>query len=611
MGLDQHGREGGRETVTAADEMDVSLEQATALATRPVLPTRSRRRQALVGLLWPAGVFAVSLALSFWYFHGAWAHPAQSWNGAAGDPEQEMWFMRWPMFALSHGNNPLLTNYIQYPSGTNLMWNTSDVAPGLVLAPVTLIWGPVVSFNLLVLLAPPATALTAYAAFRRWASKLGAACGGLLLAFCPFLIAHSIGHLHLILLALLALTLLLLDEILVRQSWRWWLAGGALGVVAAAQLLTSEEILAFEAIFAAVGVVVLVALQRHRVKEKLAYAVRAGLTAAGLFLVLAGYPLYLQFAGSNKISESIHGSSFYVTDLLNPVLPVHQKFTHLGLGYVHRFTGNDSELTGYIGVPLLVILVALLIFRWRRPVILFSAVMGAVALAFSLGRWLHVGGHQYRIPLPWAPLSKMPVLDQILPDRFSVIVALFVALGLALAVTELVRSRQLWLSGLGAIGMALVVLSWIPGPIPLVRVPTPAYFTSSAVKQIPQGSVALVLPYVSGPFRQHAMLWQAASGMRFRMPEGWAIVPGDHAGAMSQTRVTFSALTPTMTRIPDADAAAIRAELASWHVRTVIVGPYLNGPPSTRQSAVKVVEQILGRAPVEQGGVQVWYDVQR
>jgi hypothetical protein len=597
------------QTVTAADE---TTKPSDALATAPPTqsPPGSRWRRLLVAVLWPAAVFVVALALSLWYYHTAWVHPRASWIGGQGDPEQQMWFMRWPIFAISHGNNPLLTDYLLYPSGANLMWNGSDIVPGLIVSPVTLIWGPVASYNVLMLLSPPTTALAAYAAFRRWASRLGAALGGLLLAFSPFVMAHSSGHLHLILLALLPVTLLLLDEILVRQSWRWWLSGGLLGLVAAAQLLTSEEILSLEAIFAVVGIIVLAALHRHRIKEKLPYAIRAGLAAIAAFLVLASYPLYVQFATSNKVSQPIHSNNVYVTDLLNPLLPVNQRYRpDWVLKYVFKFTGNGSEWTGYIGLPLLVILITLLIVRWRRPVVLFSAVMGTIALLFSFGPWLHIAGHRYPVPLPWEPFSKVPVLHQIQPGRFSVIVVLFVALGLALAVTEVQRSGRLWVQGIAAVGVALVIWFWIPGWLPTTRVPTPAYFTSSAVDQVPQGSVALVLPYVNRDYEQHSMLWQAQSGMRFRMAEGWAIVPGDHAGPKSQTRTTFSLLKPGTTRIPEDDAAKIRAELNTWHVQTVIIGPFLNQKPGTRESAIKVVEQILGRPPVEQGGVQVWYDV--
>src|SRR5262249_12492386 len=155
-------------------------------------------------------------------------------------------------------------------------------------------------------------------------NRPGAAAGGLLFAFSPYMLAHSAGHLHIVMVASLPLVLLLLDEIVVRQAWRWWAAGAALGLVAATQLLTSEEILALDAIFAVVGIAVLALLHHRKVLEKLAYAARAAATALVVFLALGVYPLYVQFRGSNRVSEAIHGNDEIVTDLLNPVLPVNQ-----------------------------------------------------------------------------------------------------------------------------------------------------------------------------------------------------------------------------------------------------------------------------------------------
>lgn len=572
-----------------------------------VPPTRSW----VPGFIWAAGVFLVSLALSYWYYHHAWVHPTESWVGGQGDPEQEMWFMRWPMYALLHGHNPLLTDYMLYPSGTNLMWNTSDIAPGLMFAPVTAMWGPVVSYNLLMLLAPPTTALTAYLAFRRWSARLGAAAGAMLFGFCPFLMAHSSGHLHLVLLALVPVILLLLDEILVRQSWPWWVSGCGLGLVLVAQLLTSEEIFAIVSVLAVIGVIILALLHQRRVGEKLRYAWHAAAAAAGVFVVLASYPLYTQFHGSNKVTETIHSNNVFVTDLLNTVLPVNQRLRpDWGLKYLHNFTGNGAEWTGYLGVPLLVVLIALLVARWRQPIVLFSAIMGTIALVFSFGPWLHVDGHEYRaVPLPWQPVSKLPVLHQLVPGRISFAVTLFAGLGLALAITEVARSRGLWLKVGGLVAVVLVAILWIPGELPTATVRTPSYFTSSAVKRIPEGSVALVLPYVDGLQDEHAMLWQAQAGMRFRMVDGWAIIPGDHAGPMTQTRRTFSALTPATARIPDAAAARIRAELKRQHVQTILVGPWLNGDPRTQQRTAQAVTQIVDRPPDERGDVIAWYDL--
>src|SRR5579863_1521254 len=67
-----------------------------------------------------------------------------------------MWFLAWTAFALGHHHMPLFSTYLDYPAGVNLMWNTSVLLPGALLAPLTDRAGPVVSYNVLVTLAPAA-----------------------------------------------------------------------------------------------------------------------------------------------------------------------------------------------------------------------------------------------------------------------------------------------------------------------------------------------------------------------------------------------------------------------------------------------------------------------
>ena len=90
-------------------------------------------------------------------------------EGGDGDPAIFMWFLRWVPFALEHGHDLLVTHHLNYPDGVNLMWNTSLPLPGLLLAPVTEAWGPVLSFNLLLVLAYGLSAWCAYLAIRRFA----------------------------------------------------------------------------------------------------------------------------------------------------------------------------------------------------------------------------------------------------------------------------------------------------------------------------------------------------------------------------------------------------------------------------------------------------------
>jgi hypothetical protein len=108
------------------------------------------------------------------------------------------------------------------------------------------------------------------------------------------------------------------------------------------------------------------------------------------------------------------------------------------------------------------------------------------------------------------------------------------------------------------------------------------------------------------------MLWQMASGMRFKMPEGSLIVPdtnGLPSGGRPTASTTQSAmiaiqtggLTPTLTpSLRD----QITSDLRRWQVRTVVVGPMYN-----QGAMLTFFEGLLGREPEPVQGVYVWWDV--
>ena len=86
---------------------------------------------------------------------------------AAQDPLSFMWFLTWIPYALTHHHNPLLTDWIFSDSGANLTWNTAVPFIGLVMAPITLSAGPIISYNLALIAGMVASAWAAYyAAFR-------------------------------------------------------------------------------------------------------------------------------------------------------------------------------------------------------------------------------------------------------------------------------------------------------------------------------------------------------------------------------------------------------------------------------------------------------------
>ena len=199
-------------------------------------------------------VFAISLLLSIALFHKVWSWPFSTLIGGAGDSDEYTWFLAWVPFAIRHGLDPLVSNYVNYPGGVNLMWNTSVLLPSFLMTPVTAIFGATFSYNALVTLAPVLNATFGYVAFRRWTGRLPALCGALVFGFSPYIVSQSVGHLAQTLLVSAPLMLIVLDRLVVVQSKKPWVDGLLLGLLAWAQLLTGEEVLAMEAATGAIAI---------------------------------------------------------------------------------------------------------------------------------------------------------------------------------------------------------------------------------------------------------------------------------------------------------------------------------------------------------------------
>ena len=143
------------------------------------------------------------------------------------------------------------------------MWNTSLLLPGIVVAPVTLLFGPQVALTTLLAIAFAGSAAAMYYVLRRWhASSLAAALGGGLYGFSPALVNSGIGHYSLVLAMLLPL---IIDRVLrmVTGQGSPVRNGLWLGLLVAAQLFISEESLV-DAVIATIVLLAVLALSKPR-----------------------------------------------------------------------------------------------------------------------------------------------------------------------------------------------------------------------------------------------------------------------------------------------------------------------------------------------------------
>ncbi len=210
-------------------------------------------------------ILAVYLIGAFFVTATMWVHPTGlRQDGDPQDVNQATWFLRYTATAIEHFRLPALsTMAMNAPHGVNLMWNTSLLLPGIVITPVTALFGPQVGLTALLVIGFAGSAASMYYVLRRWqASQLAAALGGALYGFSPALIDSGIGHYSLV---LAILPPLIIDRVLrlVTDRGTAWRNGIWLGLLVAAQLFVSEEALV-DTVIAAVILLVVLALCRPR-----------------------------------------------------------------------------------------------------------------------------------------------------------------------------------------------------------------------------------------------------------------------------------------------------------------------------------------------------------
>ncbi len=512
------------------------------------------------------------------------------------------WWIKEVPYSLFHGHDPLLSNLILNPGPVNGMWNTSVPLPSLLMAPVTFTAGPIASVNLLLILAPALSATAGYWMARRFEAKVvGAAVCGLLYGFGPYAMGASLGHIHVALAWFPPVVAVLMRRILIVQDGSAVRDGAVLGIAAVAQLLCGEEVLVSTLILTAIATVVLAIVHHQALAEKWPYAKTALAVASVVGAALAAIPLGVQLLGANRATVPLVRKDVYVTDLATFVSPTRaMRFDPLGLAHLGAHaTGNLAEDGGYLGVPLTIAFLAVLIARRRDPIVRFISIMAVIAALLSLGNELHVGGQRTHIPLPSAVFTHLPALGSLEPSRLSLFVMLFVALIVGRGLSELPATVGYRATGLAAVAVTALFL-WPHPPVAPTTPSPPTFFSTHLVKVIP-ASTPVVLGPAPDPATPQGMLWQADANERFRIMSGYAApwgddYPSDPADQLLVSLQLHRPIPPSVT--PD----TIRTELNRLHIGAVVLTPQ----QSNLDDAITMFTAAIGRTPQATGGVLIW-----
>src|SRR5579863_4251109 len=145
------------------------------------------------------GAFALYFALAVLLLdRGLAGHPGY-FVGRDTDPPQTMWFFNWWRFSLTHGLNPFITDWVWSPLGINLAWTTFVPIPAWFSIPLQVTVSEPATYNLIITLALPLAAFSAFLLCRRvtgafWPSLLG----GYIFGFSSYMLGEVLAHLDLV-----------------------------------------------------------------------------------------------------------------------------------------------------------------------------------------------------------------------------------------------------------------------------------------------------------------------------------------------------------------------------------------------------------------------------
>ena len=373
------------------------------------------------------------------------------------------------------------------------------------------------------ILAVPLAAGGAYLLCRELSDRLlPSLVGGLLFGLSPYMLGHTLSqHLNLVFVFPLPLVALCcLRYVRGKTSPRRLVA--ILALLLLLQLGSSLELFADLTLFVALGLGFALAggvAQRGRL-------VRLGglVVAAYLCLLPVLLPVAI-FAFGGSHTALAYAPASYAIDLANLVVPTATVLAgalHATQSVTQHFVGNVGEQDGYLGVPLIAVVLAALVGQWRRGAWLLGALLLA-ALLFSFGPLLTLAGHPL-LALPFA-LDHLPVLSDALPARLSIFSALAASVLVALWLGQ-ARRRWLQLSVAGLLLVSLLPNFWPPAQLPGAWAISTrfGYVTSRASpgfvadplwrRLIAPGATVLVLP--TGALTA-ASWWQVESGLRFAL----------------------------------------------------------------------------------------------
>jgi hypothetical protein len=535
-----------------------------------------------------AGYLAAGIALT-------WPRASYLVEGklpATRDAGVYVWDFWWMLHQIEHFSDPWYTRFIAAPVGAQLGYHALMPLEGVVMLPVTIVFGPSASYNLLSILLPGLTCYAMYRAARLWQpSQTGAITAGAFFGLSSDLAWHAFYQLNLAA-GVLFLPLALEAAVRLRRNPRWSRAV-LLGLVLGGSLLTDQESAVLVLILAVLVLLPWLVSGRLAAPPGAAGATggvtplgrKLALTAAvaGTALLVASPQIAAMVAqtrsGGATLPPALVDKNYTTSGSYLPGLfTASPRVVRLGLTALKPITYQSPIGDGIptFGLVLSVLAVAGLAVTWRQRASWLLALLWVGSAALALGATLRIGTHTY---VPAAELWHGVRVSAVMPFTWFVQIP-----GLA-GFREAARIIMLGL--VPASLLAGVAVSWLRYHTPLLLIPVLAFGALEAAWSgtAGVGVMRTALPQLDRPIaadHSASIVVDAPFGIRGGIPlprEGAAFDPESQVLATADGHPRAVAY---LSRIPGGTLAGIRRN------------PFYAGLLSAQGAPRDLTEQLTG-----------------
>jgi hypothetical protein len=464
------------------------------------------------------------------------------------DISSYVWALWWMAHQVAHLGDPWFTTYMAAPVGVRLGFDTLMPLPGLIMTPVTLLFGPSASFAALTIAVPGLLCYATYRAARLWLGQAGSIAAGAFFGLSTMLTWQDLFHLNIAIGTLfLPLTLAAAVRLRRRPGRR---QGIILGLVLGGSVLTNQESAVVAALLAAAVLLPwLVGLARPGrpaadpadpadpsrgdpadgqpapADQPARPGRRAALRTLGLAALVAVavaspqlFAMIRQVAeggaavGAQQLTETYreYGAGLPAMFAPSPRLGHFHVGTYplLRLAAAYRFD-EPSEGIPTFGVVLSGLAVAGLALTWRRRQSWWLALLWAAGAALALGPTLKIGNATY-IPLadrwhgvtvsllmPYTWLVRVPGLSALREaDRLALLGLLGAAILAGTAVHWLTQHAKPVITAavlVVIVAAGALEAGWSAGSAPTMRTTMPE--VDAAIAADPSNSIVVDVPF--------------------------------------------------------------------------------------------------------------------